>query len=188
VSDYNIQIKVRSGRLIRAMRAKGFDTVAALARAMGNANQMTIGDLVNMKMSPINSQGEWRKIALDLAAAVGIPEEDLWPEHLRNLQLRRNVADFDASQEQMATLFAGPSFIDWQSLTKILDRCTARELAVLKMRHGLGTSCGEHTLREIGEAIGAGPERVRQIEAKAIRKMRGQAHRMGLKRIEDVLE
>jgi RNA polymerase primary sigma factor len=48
----------------------------------------------------------------------------------------------------------------------------AREREILRLRYGLGTD-REHTLEEIGRRLSLTRERVRQIEAKAVAKMRG---------------
>ena len=49
---------------------------------------------------------------------------------------------------------------------------TDREREVLRLRYGLGTD-REHTLEEVGRRLFITRERVRQIEAKALAKMRG---------------
>ena len=46
-----------------------------------------------------------------------------------------------------------------------------REQRILRMRFGIGGS-GEHTLEEIGKIFGVTRERIRQIEAKALEKLR----------------
>jgi RNA polymerase primary sigma factor len=56
-----------------------------------------------------------------------------------------------------------------------LDRLTERESDVLRMRFGL-TDGTEHTLEETGEAFKVTRERVRQIEAKALRKLEASGH------------
>jgi RNA polymerase primary sigma factor len=55
--------------------------------------------------------------------------------------------------------------------TKVLLSLTPREERVLRMRFGIGLK-SEHTLEEVGEQFGVTRERIRQIEAKALRKMR----------------
>ena len=61
-----------------------------------------------------------------------------------------------------------------------LDTLTEREKQVLEMRMGIGKYNRSYTLKEIGEIIEnknnknnkVNPERIRQIEAKALRKLR----------------
>ena len=53
----------------------------------------------------------------------------------------------------------------------ILDSLTPREAKVLRMRFGVEMST-DHTLEEVGKQFDVTRERIRQIEAKALRKMR----------------
>lgn len=57
------------------------------------------------------------------------------------------------------------------AIEKALDKLPPREQAVLKMRFGF-TDGKAHTLEEVGAAYGVTRERVRQIETKALRKLR----------------
>jgi RNA polymerase primary sigma factor len=54
---------------------------------------------------------------------------------------------------------------------EVLGTLTSREAKVLRMRFGIGMST-ERTLEEVGEQFGVTRERIRQIEAKALRKLR----------------
>lgn len=54
---------------------------------------------------------------------------------------------------------------------QILSNLTEREAKVLKMRFGIGLS-SDHTLEEVGKEFEVTRERIRQIEAKALRKLR----------------
>lgn len=54
---------------------------------------------------------------------------------------------------------------------KVLKTLTPREEMVLKMRFGMGDGT-EHTLEEVGQCFAVTRERIRQIEAKALRKLR----------------
>lgn len=54
---------------------------------------------------------------------------------------------------------------------KVLSTLTAREEKVLRMRFGIGEE-SDHTLEEVGQDFNVTRERIRQIEAKALRKLR----------------
>jgi len=70
-----------------------------------------------------------------------------------------------------------------ESIKKVLETLTPREATVLSLRYGLmdGT---EKTLEEVGNLLGVTRERIRQIEAKAIRKLR---HSQRAKYLKDLL-
>ncbi|MBI3897606.1 MAG: RNA polymerase sigma factor RpoD [Gammaproteobacteria bacterium] len=55
--------------------------------------------------------------------------------------------------------------------TEILNTLTPREAKVLRMRFGIGMNT-DHTLEEVGKQFDVTRERIRQIEAKALRKLR----------------
>lgn len=56
-------------------------------------------------------------------------------------------------------------------ITEILDTLSDKERKILEMRHGL-TDGTYHTLEEVGKEFGVTRERIRQIEAKALEKIR----------------
>src|SRR4030095_10422386 len=62
-----------------------------------------------------------------------------------------------------------------QDLTSQVERAlatlSAKEKEILRLRFGIGEG-GEHTLEEVGKRFAATRERIRQIEAKALRKLR----------------
>ena len=68
-----------------------------------------------------------------------------------------------------------------EALKEILDTLTQREADVLKMRFGMYDG-RTHTLEEVGQIFGVTRERIRQIENKAIRKLR---HPSRAKKIRD---
>jgi len=62
----------------------------------------------------------------------------------------------------------------------VLASLNAREERVLRMRFGIGTT-GDHTLDEVGQQFSVLRERIRQIEAKALRKLKHPARSMLLR-------
>ncbi len=70
-----------------------------------------------------------------------------------------------------------------QHMREILDSLNERERDVLEMRYGLRDG-KYYTLEEVGEAFGVTRERVRQIEAKALRKLR---HPLRSRKLRDYL-
>ena len=65
---------------------------------------------------------------------------------------------------------------------KVLSTLTPREEKVLKMRFGI-TEDKEYTLEEIGDLLGVTRERIRQIEGKALRKLRHPLRRKSLEEL-----
>jgi RNA polymerase primary sigma factor len=58
-----------------------------------------------------------------------------------------------------------------ETTTRVLARLTPREERVLRMRFGIGMNT-DHTLEEVGQQFSVTRERIRQIEAKALRKLK----------------
>jgi RNA polymerase primary sigma factor len=58
-----------------------------------------------------------------------------------------------------------------ETTTRILASLTPREERIVRMRFGLGMN-SDHTLEEVGQQFSVTRERIRQIEAKAIRKLK----------------
>ncbi len=72
--------------------------------------------------------------------------------------------------------------------SQVLRTLTPREERVIKMRFGLEDG-SEHTLEEVGQSFQVTRERIRQIEAKALRKLRHPSRSRKLKAfIEGVIE
>jgi RNA polymerase primary sigma factor len=58
-----------------------------------------------------------------------------------------------------------------ETTTRVLSSLTPREERVLRMRFGIGMNT-DHTLEEVGQQFSVTRERIRQIEAKALRKLK----------------
>lgn len=72
------------------------------------------------------------------------------------------------------------------AINGVLDEMPPREAQVLRMRFGIGMP-SDHTLEEVGRQFGVTRERIRQIEAKALRKLRHPCRSQGLRGFLDQL-
>ena len=70
------------------------------------------------------------------------------------------------------------------AINGVLDEMPPREAQVLRMRFGIGMP-SDHTLEEVGRQFGVTRERIRQIEAKALRKLR---HPSRSRKLKDFLD
>jgi RNA polymerase primary sigma factor len=95
-----------------------------------------------------------------------------------------HLGDFIEDQEVLAPADAAAFELLREQLEDVLDTLTAREQKVLRLRFGLDDG-RTRTLEEVGQVFGVTRERIRQIEAKALRKLR---HPMRSKRLKDYLD
>ncbi len=95
-----------------------------------------------------------------------------------------HLGDFIEDHEAQAPADAAAFELLKEQLEDVLDTLSAREEKVLRLRFGLDDG-RSRTLEEVGQFFGVTRERIRQIEAKALRKLR---HPMRSKRLRDYLE
>ncbi|MCG5031781.1 sigma-70 family RNA polymerase sigma factor [Mesosutterella sp. OilRF-GAM-744-9] len=93
------------------------------------------------------------------------------------LDFVRGDEDTDPQRRYMETAMS-------DEIVKSLDDLTAREASVIRLRYGIGSN-RDHTLEEVGKALGLTRERVRQIESAALRKLRSNAAKARLKDYKD---
>ena len=95
-----------------------------------------------------------------------------------------HLGDFIEDQDALAPSDAAAYELLKEQLEEVLDTLTEREEHVLRLRFGLDDG-RTRTLEEVGQVFGVTRERIRQIEAKALRKLR---HPSRSKRLKDFLE
>jgi len=95
-----------------------------------------------------------------------------------------HLGDFIPDEDALAPADAAAYELLKEQLEDVLDTLTEREENVLRLRFGLDDG-RTRTLEEVGKVFGVTRERIRQIEAKALRKLR---HPSRSKRLKDFLE
>jgi RNA polymerase primary sigma factor len=81
------------------------------------------------------------------------------------------LGDFIEDQKTVSAMEAMTNMDLGKRARAVLSTLTPREEKVLRMRLGIDEE-GEHTLEEVGESFAVTRERIRQIETKALRKLR----------------
>ena len=95
-----------------------------------------------------------------------------------------HLGDFIEDQDAPAPAEAASFMLLKEQLSEVLDTLTERERKVLVLRFGIEDGRAR-TLEEVGQSFGVTRERIRQIEAKAIRKLK---HPSRSKKLKDFLD
>ena len=181
MNEYRVKVGIRNNLLLKAIEGTGCKSVAEFCRNNG-LNVNYVNSIVCMRVAPLNKSGEFSQIAKELMEVLGACPTDLWTVEQLTIKLSKNSVERDIDFASMqAALGCNSGFpiitelpesaAQSSELKKIikqsLDGLTMRERQVISMRHGQ-----DMMLTEIADDIGVGKERVRQIEAKALRKLR----------------
>jgi RNA polymerase primary sigma factor len=108
---------------------------------------------------------------ISLESPVGLEEDSL-------------LGDFIEDQEAVAPADAAARALLTEAVNEALDALTERERQVVRLRFGLDDG-QMHTLEEVGREFGVTRERIRQIEAKTLAKLR---HPIRSQKLRDYLE
>jgi transcriptional regulator with XRE-family HTH domain len=178
-ADFSVSIKIRNGRLLKAISQAGYPSVAAFSRALGMRFSL-VHPYVTMKRSPFLASGKPSPGALNIADALGLNIEDIFPPQFIGKCLAKTArAEVPSlTEDQVALLIQNvpktpeelAMFNDVSAAVDIgLRTLPPRVERVLRLRYALGDRQDEATLEEVGKDFNVSKERLRQIEAKGFR-------------------
>ena len=117
-----------------------------------------LGEMMQISEDKVRKIMKIAKEPVSLEAPVGDEEDS-------------SLGDFIADDSALQPLESAIHSNLKETCTRILASLTPREERVLRMRFGIGMNT-DHTLEEVGQQFNVTRERIRQIEAKALRKLK----------------
>jgi RNA polymerase primary sigma factor len=117
------------------------------------------------------TERRWRRAATKVRRIIRIAQEPMSLETPIGAEENSYLGDFIEDESIVGPVDAASKQLLKEQMQDILDSLSERERKVLEMRFGLLDGQG-HTLEEVGQEFGVTRERIRQIEAKALRKLR----------------
>lgn len=181
MKEFRLKVSVRNNLLLSAIEAQGYISVAEFERAC-ELGSGSINNLVAMREAPILQSGEFSQKARLVMEVLGAAPTDLWTEQQLTIKLKTNSGEraIDANlvqhlleQKNRNDYLPSPEDLLLAAETsaivnEVLGTLDPQEKEVLHERFS-----NDSTLDEVGKIHGVHRERVRQIEAKALRKLRG---------------
>ena len=182
MSDFNLKVTVRNAHLLRAIRDK-CGSNAELARQSG-VRASVVAAFVTMRISPFLRDGSLNMHAQQVCDFLGKNPEDLWPGRMAEMRRRKATHEVEVSMDEAASICGGGNQVEARMMIEgWAGGLRPKEATIIDMR------MNGATLEECGSALGGlSRERVRQLEAKGLRKMRAAALRQGFREFTDVME
>ena len=184
MEEYRIDVKVRNNIILDKIEKCGYKTLGEFCR-INNIMRYTssLGSIINMKESPMQTNGKFKQCIIYAANLLGCAPEDFFTDIQINTILKSNKRSIKVNEAEMNFILENKKenklleniIEDEQrdvAIENALNTLNPREKKILEMRMGMGEYGHEHTLKEVGELSGLSAPRVRQIEAKALRKLR----------------
>jgi DNA-binding CsgD family transcriptional regulator len=173
--EYRVKVSVSNNLLIRAIENAGYKNQSEFARAIG-CSVSNVNMLCGLRISPMTQNGCFTDLANQVMEGLGACPTDLWTEEQLTMNLKRSSSWSVMGREELHVLMNGEQkslleSVAGQELKKAMDdvrkTLTYREQQIIGMRFD-----DDKSLEECGKELKLSKERIRHIEAKALRKMR----------------
>ena len=145
----------------------------ALEMEMLSDEDLEAIEIADKNSTPLDPAIErrWRRAATKVRRIMRIAQEPMSLETPIGTEENSYLGDFIEDETVTGPVDAASKQLLKEQLHEILAQLSDRERKVLEMRFGLNDGQGR-TLEEVGSEFGVTRERIRQIEAKALRKLR----------------
>ena len=177
-NDYRVKITIRNERILKLIEDKGFVSVRSFANAH-NISYQQLTELVAGKVKPFTENGIMILVCKQMLEVLNVTLEDCFTarqlEGFNQRSFEIKVKEQDLKKIINPTKNQETKMIEQDAKNRIRYAIEIglnhREAAMLKMRFGFDDG-NEQTLDQIGQTFNISRERVRQIVAKAKRKMK----------------
>lgn len=187
VSEYRVKVIVRNNLILNLIEEKGYTSILKFAEDHG-LRYKELYTFISLKKAPLTPEGEFCVAAKQLMEIFGAAPNDLWTDEQLTMKLNKNYSERKMNRDDLAQLAQNLPTITGQitydspeeALYKketakvtfdMLENLTPRERKAIILRWGVDGT-GERTLEQVANILDVTRERVRQIEAKAFRKLR----------------
>lgn len=181
--DYRLEVKVKNNNILKRIEEAGYKTVGEFCRLNNKINwNSRIGEFINLKASPLMANGDFYPQVYEMSDLLNCSPEDLFNETQLQTALETNKRTLEVNEAEMKFMLSNmkePLLLENQihadrlseTIADVLKELTPREAKVIKLRFGLD-GLGPQTLEEVGKVFDVSKDRIRQIESKALKKMR----------------
>ena len=174
MNEYSVKVSVRNNLILQRMRQLGIPSQTELGNISG-LGQRVVNHFINMKRKPVDTwSGEWTDNAFTLSAALQVEPEDLWTDKQRGMALERNWREISMSEDAVMQLATGQGteqivqgVLDAEAVGRAIQTLDEREQKVIT-----GRFFEDKTLDDLADTLKISRERIRQIEARALRKLK----------------
>ena len=177
MNDYRVKITIRNERLLAAMEGMGYKSVAEFSRSQG-LNGVKVREIFNGKIPPLDRKGNPKELTKEILEILNLTIEKAFTE--KQLKgFKKHTFEVKIEEEKLLQIISPAKnqeikVIEQEvksKLSEILSTLTPREERIVRMRFGVGMNT-DHTLEEVGLQFSVTRDRIRQIEDKALRKLK----------------